>query len=190
MQSYYNSFKVTIIIVILSLTRGHSQHALQTEDFQAPDLIEFYTEVDRRENLLSFTVPANFSFNDNRLCQILISQAELRASNHNNGWRPAQLIVLDNEVARNLVCPEVFERPIQFMTIEQIRRAKITAYIEFESVVMHSESKASAVYRFMCSAGCESRKFDLELRIYEGTNDWSISRNITTTIENESKNIK
>jgi len=190
MQSNYRPFKLIGMLVIFLTMHVQAQHASFATDSQESNPNRLKSSADEGDKLTGYGQLTKSFTEENRLCQLLISQSELRASNHASGLRAAQLVVLDNEVARTLICPEVFERPIKFMSIDQIRRSKITAYIEFESVIMHSESKASAVYRLMCSTGCESKRFDLELRIYEGTKNWAISRNITTVISNEPTNNK
>jgi hypothetical protein len=190
MQSNYRLFKLFGMLVMFLSMHVQAQHLSFATDSQESNPVRLKYSTDEGDELIGYGQLTKTFTEENGLCQLLISQTELRASNHAIGLRAAQLVVLDNEVARTLICPEVFERPIKLMSIDQIRRSKITAYIEFESVVFHSESKANAVYRLMCSTGCESRKFDLELRIYEGTNNWSISRNSTTVITNEPTNIK
>lgn len=119
---------------------------------------------------------------DQDLCALLINQAELSAQNHLNSRGRSELVVVDNAVARAMICPTVFDRPIKLMRLEDIRRAKISAYLEFEEVSQQEPHLATARYKLICTEGCNSWQYDLRLKIYEGTSNWAIIQNASAPI--------
>lgn len=123
-----------------------------------------------------------------QLCGVLVNQAELRAQNHLNNRGRAELVVVDNAVARAMICPAVFDRSIKLMRLEDIQRGRISAYIEFEEVVLLEPYLATAKYKLICTEGCNSWQYNLKLKIYEGTSNWAIIQNASAPISVESTN--
>jgi len=141
--------------------------------------------VDKTEDQSRDDSPLTKLDGPDNLCALLIHQAELYAENHLNGSRWPELVVVDNPAARSLTCPLVFDRPIKLMRMEDISRARVTAYIEFESITQHETNQASAKYKLICTNGCSSWQFDLKLKIYEGTSNWAIIHNASSPIRAE-----
>lgn len=175
---------VSMVLLFFHSYAG-AQVAPETQRLQFPTMLEI-----QQDGRFQYSATSSTSYiaADSDLCALLVSQAELQAQNHLNSRGRAELVVVDNAVARGMICPAVFERPIKLMKREEIQRAKISAYIEFEEVNMLEADLVTAKYKLICTEGCSSWQYDLKLKIYEGTSNWAIIQNASAPIRVEPTN--